>query len=153
MSVRIRPARPDDLETIVEFNAALAWESEHLKLDRATLHAGVTAGLTDTNKACYFMAESNGQVVGQLMLTLEWSDWRNGWLWWIQSVYVVPEARRQGVFRALYQHVAEAARCAGNVVGLRLYMERDNSRAEATYLALGMERTKYVVLERIPLVS
>lgn len=151
MSVTIRPARADDLETVVEFNAALAWESEHLTLDRAVLRPGVAAGLADPNKARYFIAESAGRVVGQLMLTLEWSDWRNGWIWWIQSVYVVPESRRGGVFRTLYQHVTEAARAAGNVVGLRLYMERDNSRAEATYLAVGMERTPYVVLERIPL--
>jgi GNAT superfamily N-acetyltransferase len=147
----VRPARAEDLDTIVEFNAALAWESEHLTLDQAILRAGVTAGLADTHKARYFVVESAGRIVGQLMLTLEWSDWRNGWLWWIQSVYVVPESRRQGIFRLLYEHVAETAARAGDVAGLRLYMERDNSRAEATYLAVGMERTPYVVLERVPL--
>lgn len=149
--IAIRPAGPGDVDTIVEFNAALAWESEHLALDRALLHAGVTAGLADANKARYFVAEIDGRVVGQLMLTLEWSDWRNGWIWWFQSVYVAPEARRAGVFRALYRFVEEAAKAAGDVAGLRLYMERDNSRAEATYRAMGMDRTPYVVLERIPL--
>ena len=151
MSITIRPAAADDLGTIVDFNAAMALETEHLVLDRAVLHAGVMAGLADLNKARYFVAERAGEVVGQLMLTLEWSDWRNGWMWWIQSVYVRPEARRVGVFRALYLHVETAAKEAGDVAGIRLYMERDNHRAEATYLALGMERTPYVVLEQVPL--
>jgi len=151
MSLTIRSARPDDLDTLVEFNAAMALETEHLTLDPAVLRPGVAAGLADVHKARYFVAELSGRVVGQLMLTLEWSDWRNGWMWWIQSVYVHPEARRQGVFRALYRHVEEAARQAGDVAGLRLYMEQDNTRAEATYIAMGMTRTHYVVLEQVPL--
>ncbi len=150
-TITIRPARADDLETIVAFNAAMALETEQLTLDRGTLRAGVVAGLADVTKARYFVAEIEDRVVGQLMLTLEWSDWRNGWLWWIQSVYVTPDARRLGVFRSLYWHVEAAARSAGDVAGIRLYMERDNIRAEATYRALGMERTHYVVLERVPL--
>jgi GNAT superfamily N-acetyltransferase len=150
-SIRIRPAQTSDMTTIVDFNAAMALETENLVLDPATLTAGVKAGLLDPHKARYYLAEVAGQVVGQLMLTLEWSDWRNGWLWWIQSVYVRPEARRRGVFRALYQHVKTAAQEAGDVVGLRLYMEQDNHRAEATYLTQGMVRTHYVVLEQVPL--
>jgi GNAT superfamily N-acetyltransferase len=111
----------------------------------------VAAGLADPHKALYFVAEEGGAVVGQLMLTKEWSDWRNGWLWWIQSVYVRPEARRRGVFRALYQHVYQAAQTDPEVVGLRLYMEQDNHAARLTYLRLGMELSPYVVFQRYPL--
>ena len=115
------------------------------------LTAGVRNALSEPPKGLYFLAELDGKVVGQTMITSEWSDWRNGWVWWFSSVYVVPEARRQGVFRALYHHVVEAARNRGDVVGLRLYVERDNHTAHQTYLSLGMEWTTYGVLERCPI--
>jgi ribosomal protein S18 acetylase RimI-like enzyme len=115
------------------------------------LTAGVEAGLADPGKACYFVAEDGGTVVGQLMVTYEWSDWRNGWIWWVQSVYVRPDYRRRGVFRALYRHVHQAAVAERGVVGLRLYVEQDNHRAQEVYRRLGMERTRYFVLERCPL--
>ena len=151
MPPSVRRAGPADAPILVEFNLRLAAETEGMSLDPAALAAGVAAGLADPHKALYFVAEEGGAVVGQLMLTREWSDWRNGWLWWIQSVYVCPEARRRGVFRALYQHVYEAARADPEVVGLRLYMEQDNHVARQTYLRLGMELSPYVVFQRYPL--
>lgn len=151
MPLHLRRAGPSDAAIIVEFNCRLALESEGKVLDRAVLAAGVAAGLADPEKALYFVAESDGAVVGQLMLTREWSDWRNGWIWWIQSVYVLAEARRQGVFRALYKHVHVAAVADPSVIGLRLYVEEENHSAHKTYYSMGMERTSYLVLERIPL--
>jgi GNAT superfamily N-acetyltransferase len=151
MPPSVRRAGPADAPVIVEFNLRLAEESEGKTLDPAVLAAGVAAGLADPHKALYFVAEEGGAVVGQLMLTKEWSDWRNGWLWWIQSVYVPPKARRRGVFRALYHYVYEAARADPEVVGLRLYMEQDNHVARQTYLGMGMELAPYVVFQRYPL--
>ena len=146
------PARLQDAPIIIEFNAALAWETEHLRLDPQTLERGVRAGLEDPAKARYFVAEVDDRVVGQLMLTLEWSDWRNGEIWWIQSVYVHPDLRRRGVFAALYRHVEQLAREAG-AVGLRLYVVRDNATGQATYRQLGMELTEYLVMENLNLRS
>jgi GNAT superfamily N-acetyltransferase len=151
MPLSLRQAGPADLEIVVEFNYRLALESEGKTLDRAVLTPGVAAGLADPHKGVYFLAEQAGAVVGQLMLTKEWSDWRNGWIWWIQSVYVREEARRRGVFRALYEHAHAAAVADPTVIGLRLYMEQENHRARRAYLAMGMEPTPYVVLQRYPL--
>jgi GNAT superfamily N-acetyltransferase len=151
MPLTVRRALPADAATVVEFNCLLALESEGKELDPAVLAAGVAAGLADPNKALYYVAEEDGVILGQSMLTREWSDWRNGWIWWFQSVYVRTDARRRGVFRALFEHIRAAALADPEVVGLRLYMERDNHKAEQTYLALGLERTPYVVLERCPL--
>ena len=151
MTLSIRPARADDAPAIVEFNRRMAHETEGLELDAAILGRGVARALADPSKGRYLLAESDGQVVGQLMFTTEWSDWRDGWFWWIQSVYVVESARRLGVFRALYDRTAELAREAGDVIGLRLYVEEHNARAQATYLKQGMARTHYLVFERCPL--
>ena len=151
MSVAVRRAGPGDAAVIAEFNHRLADETEGKALDPAVLRAGVEAGLADEAKALYFVAEEDGAVVGQLMLTREWSDWRNGWMWWIQSVYVRAEARRRGTFRALYQFVYEAARMDPGVIGLRLYVEHANAQAQQTYERLGMTRTGYLVFERCPL--
>jgi ribosomal protein S18 acetylase RimI-like enzyme len=126
----------------------MALETEHLTLDRAVLDRGVRAALADESKARYFVAERGGAVVGQLMITLEWSDWRNGNLWWIQSVYVARATRGQGVFRALYQHVRSLAKTE-HAAGIRLYVERDNESAQRTYAALGMSKTPYYVMEEI----
>jgi GNAT superfamily N-acetyltransferase len=146
----VRPARPADAPTIVEFNRILAQESEGKTLDPAVLSAGVDAVLADPVRGLYFLAEEGGEVIGQTMITTEWSDWRNGWIWWIQSVYVRPAHRRRGVFRALFEHVHRSARDAG-VVGLRLYVERANHVAQQTYASMGLGPTGYVVLERCPL--
>jgi GNAT superfamily N-acetyltransferase len=151
MPLTIRQAGPADAPVIVEFNCALAEESEGKTLDAATLEPGVDAVLADPLKGLYFLAEEDGRPVGQIGLTYEWSDWRNGWFWWIQSVYVRKEARRKGVFRALYGHIEEKARRDPEVIGLRLYVEEKNESAQETYFKLGMERTGYFVLEKYPL--
>jgi GNAT superfamily N-acetyltransferase len=151
MGIVIRQATATDAAVVSEFNWLLAHESEGKDLDRAQLEPGVRAVFADAQKGCYFLAERDGQVVGQLGLTYEFSDWRNGWFWWIQSVYVIASARRQGVFRALFRHVEEAARADATVIGLRLYVERDNHAAHDTYRNLGLEWTSYGLMEKYPL--
>lgn len=151
MSVSVRSARPEDHPVLAEYNQRLAQESEGKTLDHETLSRGVTAVLRDPGRGRYWVAEIGGEVVGQLMVTLEWSDWRDGWLWWIQSVYVRADARRAGVFRALYANVVEEAKRQGDVVGLRLYVEQHNEAARKTYARMGMEESGYLVLERCPL--
>ena len=151
MPTTVRPATDADARFLVEFNCRLASETEGKTLDPAIVAAGVAAGMRDPNKAAYFVAEDASAVVGMVLLTREWSDWRNGWLWWIQSVYVRPEARRRGVFRALYDHIYRLAREEADVIGLRLYMEENNHRAAKTYAAVGMVPAGYVVFERFPL--
>ncbi len=151
MAIVIRQAVSADAAVIAEFNRLLAHESEGKELDRTLLEPGVRAAVADPHKGRYFLAERAGQVIGQLGITYEWSDWRNGWFWWIQSVYVVPAARRQGVFRALFHHVEAAARADATVIGIRLYVERDNRGAHDTYRGLGLEWTDYLVMEKYPL--
>ena len=149
----IRDARSEDSETIVHYNAALAQETEAKALDLEILRRGVQALFQDEAKGRYFVAEQEGRLIGQLMITLEWSDWRNGWMWWIQSVYVAPDARRQGVFRGLFQHVQDLARQRPDVVGIRLYVEKENERAQGTYVSLGMHETEYLLFEQSPIDS
>jgi GNAT superfamily N-acetyltransferase len=151
MTLSIRRGIPTDAEIVADMNSRMAMETESKTLDPATVAAGVRAVLADPTRGLYFIAENDGAIVGQTMVTLEWSDWRNGWMWWIQSVYVKAEARRQGVFKALYQHIVEAAKAASDVVGIRLYVEEENHAAQQTYLSLGMERTRYLLLEKCPL--
>ena len=143
----IRSAQPADAATIAEFNQRLASESEEKMLADALVGPGVQTVLADPSLGRYFMAEVNDQVVGQLMITFEWSDWRNGLFWWIQSVYVAPEARRKGVFSALYRQVAELAQADPSICGIRLYVEENNARAQETYRAMGMVDTTYRVME------
>ena len=148
---RVRPARASDLETIVHFNRDMARETEGRDLEEATIAAGVAALLADAAKGRYFIAESLGptsEPVGQLMLTPEWSDWRNGPIWWIQSVYVAPTHRRRGVYRLLHGYVREAGRAEG-AVGLRLYVDLRNEAAQATYRAVGMDPSRYLMYEEI----
>ena len=144
----IRNGTVADAAAVTDANLQMAWESEQLRLDAATLAAGVGAALADPGKGRYFIAEMDEAFAGQLMITWEWSDWRNGNVWWIQSVYVRPEFRRRGVFRALYGRAREEARRAG-AVGLRLYVERANAAGLGTYVALGMRRTHYDVMEEM----
>ena len=147
--LEVRAARTADLAAIADFNAAMALETEARALDRAVLGRGVERAFGDPARGRYFVAESEGRVVGCLMLTTEWSDWRDGWFWWIQSVYVAPAARGRGVYAALHGHVREAAHAAGDVVGLRLYAERHNERAQRTYRRLGMVETDYLLFEEL----
>jgi ribosomal protein S18 acetylase RimI-like enzyme len=128
----------------------MAHGTEHLTLDRPTLSAGVRAALADPLKARYFVGEIDGRLAGMLMLTLEWSDWRNGEIWWIQSVYVHPDFRRLGVFKSIYRHVEAQAR-QQNAVGLRLYVVHENKAAQETYRQLGMELSEYLVMENLKL--
>jgi GNAT superfamily N-acetyltransferase len=139
----------DDLQVMAEFNIALARETESLELELARVRAGVEALLRDRAKGTYFVAVSGGEVVGQLLITHEWSDWRNGDFWWLQSVYVRPDFRRCGVFKALFDFVQAKAAGAPDVCGLRLYMEDGNNRAREAYHRLGMIETHYHVFERL----
>ena len=142
----IRPATRADVPHLVDWNAAMAQETEAKTLDRPVLSRGVVGVFDDPRRGFYLVAERDGVAVGSLLVTFEWSDWRNGDFWWIQSVYVVPEARRGGVFRALYAAARERARGAG-AVGLRLYVETENHRAQRTYAELGMAPCHYLMYE------
>jgi GNAT superfamily N-acetyltransferase len=144
--ITIRDATIDDLEFITRCNIDLALESENIRLDPDTVSRGVRALLEDPSKGRYFMAERGGVVIGQLATTFEWSDWRNGTFLWIQSVFIEPEHRKRGIFRALYRHVEELSRAPG-MCGIRLYVHQHNDGAAATYKRLGMVSPGYSVLE------
>jgi GNAT superfamily N-acetyltransferase len=144
--ITIRDATIDDLEHIVRYNIALAFETEDIRLDPDTVSKGVRALLEDPRKGSYFIAERDGVVIGQLSTTFEWSDWRNGMFLWIQSVFVEAPYRKSGVFRALYRHVEELSRAPG-MCGVRLYVHEHNDDAAATYQRLGMVSPGYSVLE------
>lgn len=145
----IRKAVLRDADAIARFNSAMAWETEGKSLLPERVNPGVLRLLNDASLGFYVVAERAGGVVGCLMITNEWSDWRNGLFWWIQSVYILPDARRQGVYRALYDFVREMARADHGVCGFRLYVEKDNTAAQRTYRSLGMEPTDYLVYEEM----
>ena len=147
--VEIREARASDRALLVAFAAAMAQETEGIALDPATLDAGVAALLADPRKGRTFVLEEDGAAVATLMLTTEWSHWRNGWFWWIQSVYVQPDRRGCGHYRRLHEHVRALAAAEPDVYGLRLYVERENRGAQATYRALGMHETHYRLYEQV----
>lgn len=142
-----RPAIPNDLPYLVEGNQGIAQETEQWTLSKSTLTSGIEAVFQDTNKGTYWVASDDTGIVGQLLITFEWSDWRNGQTWWIQSVYVWPRARRQGVFRALLAAVTQKAQMA-EVVELRLYADTSNQTAHQTYLNQGFETGHYQVFEK-----
>ncbi len=146
MTIEIRNAVLADSGTIANYNSLMAEETEGRPLDPDVIGPGVADILSDPSKGRYWVAEAGSELVGQIMVTYEWSDWRNGMIWWIQSVYVRPEHRRSGVFKALYQHVERRARESG-ACGLRLYVEQNNVRAQNTYEALGMIDPNYRVME------
>lgn len=155
-TLRIREAHAHDRDLLVQWARAMALETEHKQLDEATVRAGIGTAIADPSKARYFVAmresavagrETIAEPAGTLMLTREWSDWRNGDWWWIQSVYVAPAHRRQGVFAGLYRHVEALARATPGVVGLRLYVERENVDAQRTYESLGMVDAGYAIRE------
>ncbi len=144
----VRDARKDDCEIIALFNEAMALETEGLRLEPLTIRAGIRAVLDDPSKGRYYVAERRRQVAGALLVTFEWSDWRNGMFLWIQSVYVDPAHRRAGVFTGLYRHVEAIAKSPGHC-GLRLYMDAHNAGARATYERLGMRHENYLVFETL----
>lgn len=145
--VRIREATPEDLDQIVRFNSALAAETEDTTLNQEHLVVGVREALADTNRCQYYLAEIDGTIVGQTMFTTEWSDWRNGYFWWIQSVYIDTAYRRRGIFRLLYEHIRNKAKLRSEVCGIRLYVHKENLRAIETYRRMGMILTHYLVCE------
>jgi GNAT superfamily N-acetyltransferase len=145
--ILVRPARSTDSTTIALFNIQMALETENLKLDPSTVEAGVRALLDDPGKGHYFVAEQGAHVAGCLMVTHEWSDWRNGDMWWIQSVFVRPEHRGAGVFKSLFAHVETLARGQG-VCAIRLYVDRHNGRAKQVYSKLGMSQTEYDIMHK-----
>ncbi len=147
MALIVRPARGTDTDIIARFNREMASETEGLELDPDQVRAGVEAVLADPAKGFYLVAEQDGRIVGQLMVTYEWSDWRNGTFWWIQSVYVDPAHRRRGVFKRLYEETLHRARTRPGVCGLRLYVEAENRRAQRAYERLGMKLTGYRLYE------
>lgn len=147
MSFEIRPALTSDAPLIAEFQCAMASETEDLPLDPAIVQQGVAAVFQDPGRGKYLVAEAEGEVVASLLLTYEWSDWRNSNMWYIQSVYVTPQYRRRGAFRQMYQQVVQEARKQG-VKCIRLYVETDNRRAQTTYQTLGMQRLPYFMYQQ-----
>lgn len=143
----IRKAELRDLDRIVEFNYNLAFETEDKRLDKNILNKGVKSLLEDRSKGVYHVCEVNGDVVGQIMYTYEWSDWRNGLFIWVQSVYVDKEYRGKGVFKRLYNHIKEMCDNDENICGIRLYVEFENQNAQKTYESLGMEKCNYYMYE------
>jgi predicted GNAT family acetyltransferase len=146
MDIFVRNAEASDWATIAEFNCALARETEDKQLDWETITNGVRRLLADDRKGRYFIAEAEGRIVGMTMITYEWSDWRDSWIWWIQSVYVHPDYRGQGAFARLYRHIEASAAHAG-VRAVRLYVLERNASARAIYQRLGMRESGYTVLE------
>lgn len=151
IEIKIRQAKLADAAIIAEFNSRMAWETEKRRLDPERVKAGVTALLRDSAKGSYFIAEAGTvrgrAVAGQLLITSEWSDWRNGTFWWLQSVYVAEAFRGHGIFRALFRHIQTLARARPDVCGLRLYMEANNDRARQAYERLGLKKTHYEMFE------
>ena len=144
----IRNATRDDVAFLADCNLAMAWESEEKRLDRDVLTRGIVAVFDHPERGFYVVAEREGKRAGSLLITHEWSDWRNGGWWWIQSVYVMPDARRGGVFSTMYREIESRARTTTGVIGLRLYVEKENTGAQKTYEALGMEPAYYSLYQR-----
>lgn len=145
--MKCRYGSREDADSIVSFQVAMAKETEGVDLDRETCRTGVNAVFDDPSLGRYFVAEDEGRIIASLMITHEWSDWRAGTVWWIQSVYVIPELRGRGVYRALYDHVKQLARSDEGIRGIRLYVDRRNEDAQKVYTRLGMDGEHYVVFE------
>jgi GNAT superfamily N-acetyltransferase len=142
----IRKATPEDARAIIYFQVNMAWETEEMKLVPETVTKGVQAVFDDPSRGQYYVADNDGYVIASLLITYEWSDWRNCNVWWFQSVYVAPEFRRQGIFRKMYNFIRQLAE-EQDIAGLRLYVETKNSRAQKTYEALGMSSEHYSFYE------
>ena len=145
----IRRGEARDAAALAEFNSLMAFETEHLKLLPEVILAGVKTMINNPAHGFYLVAETDGTIAGSLMVTTEWSDWRNGVIWWVQSVYIRGEYRRQGIYRALYEQVKTLADADESVCGFRLYVEKDNINAQRTYQALGMLEKDYLIYEEI----
>jgi len=147
IAVTFREARHGDAGAIINFQIAMARETEELELDRDVLTRGVEGVFSEPSRGRYFVAESDGVVVGSLMITYEWSDWRNGMVWWIQSVFVIPELRGQGIYAGLYAYVQALVNADPSIRGIRLYVDRRNTGAQKAYTRLGMNGEHYSVFE------
>jgi len=147
--ITVRQASVSDSHNIAQFNVKMAWETEEKKLDKEIISTGVESLFQKPEYGFYMVAEADGEVVASLMITKEWSDWRNGLFWWIQSVYVKPEFRRQGIYRSMYETILKLATNHTDVCGCRLYVEKENTRAQKTYKALGMSETHYKMYEEV----
>jgi len=147
--ITVRFASKQDAPVLVEFNREMARETEGRELRREVISAGVQSLLDKSELGFYLVAEHENKIVGSLMITTEWSDWRNGLFWWIQSVYVLPDLRRQGIYRKLYSFVKDHAENNKNVCGFRLYVEKENLNAQKTYQSLGMSETEYKLYEEV----
>jgi ribosomal protein S18 acetylase RimI-like enzyme len=145
----VRRANPDDAAFLIDFNRKMARETEGKELDQHLITAGVQALLANEALGFYVIAAHDGEIAGSLMITTEWSDWRNGQFWWIQSVYVKPDCRRRGIYRSLHEFVKRLARQDPTVCGFRLYVERENAVAQQTYRSLGMHETTYRLFEEL----
>ena len=147
--IRVREAVAGDAEIVARFNSRMAEETEGVTLDWGRVTRGVRAVFEKPERGWYLVAEdcTSGSVVGQLMVTYEWSDWRNAWFWWIQSVYIRPEARGQRVYSRMYDFVKKQAAAAGNVCGFRLYVETENAHAQRVYEKVGMHASRYLMYE------
>ncbi len=146
MEVIITRGQIEDIEIIAGFQVDMAMESEGTLLDKETVIKGVASAMNDENKGCYYVAKVDGKTVGSLMLTREWSDWNNGWYWWIQSVYVTPDYRRQGIYKSMYHTVCEDSK-QQNVAQVRLYVDKTNIRGQKVYGSLGMQESHYLIYE------
>ena len=144
--ISVRKAKLSDAPSIIDFQLRMAWETEKIKLVQEIVTKGVHAVFEDKSRGQYFVAVADGNVVASLLITYEWSDWRNCNVWWFQSVYVIPEYRRQGIFRSMYAHIKKLA-IEQNVAGLRLYVETKNRIARKTYEELGMNSEHYSFYE------
>ena len=147
MEKNIRNAKPKDIETIAKYNIKMASETENKHLDKEIITAGVSSIINDSSKGIYWVMEMNKIIIGQLMVTYEWSDWRNGMMWWIQSVYVPKKYRRQGVYSKMYNNLLDIAQIDSECCGIRLYVEKDNKKARQTYEKLGMKNAGYEIME------
>lgn len=147
--MNIRIAKTEDAASLVEFNQAMALETEGKQLDSNVLKNGVESIFHDERKGFYVVAEEDGKIAGGLMVTFEWSDWRNNWFWWIQSVYILPDFRGRRIYSLLYEFVKNKAKEQGNVCGFRLYVEKENENAQKVYEKLGMESSHYLMYEEM----
>jgi len=147
MELKIRLAKIDDSHTIAGFQLKMAIETENLKLDNETVQKGVKAVFEKPELGQYFIAETDGKIIASMLTTFEWSDWRNAQVWWLQSVYVLPEFRQKGIFKKMYEFVKILADMNENVGGIRLYVDKTNVRAQEVYKAVGMNGEHYQVFE------
>lgn len=145
--INIRPSKSEDISILADFQRCLADETENIYLDNEVVSAGLKALFADPAKGIYYVAEAEGKIIGCFLITYEWSDWRNGMVWWLQSVYIFPTHRRQGIFKKMYDHIIQMIHHDKNIIGLRLYVDKKNTHAQKVYQAMGMNGDHYTVFE------